>query len=388
MFNAKFYNDNRVRLLAECGDGLVIIAGNGLLQRVGDVNYSFRQDSNFLYLTGISEPDLVLVMNPSDKTEFVIVPDKDEVAVIFDGKEDTAEIEKVSGISSVLSETDGWAYIKKHATKQKTYFNNPSDSKVRGLFINPGRCVVYERLKQINPEPQDVRAILANLRMIKQDQEIVAISKAVAITKAALKRVESGISTSANEKDLLKQLNMHFIEHGVEHSFAPMVQGGKNATTLHYDKNNQELLENGAVLLDVGAEYQGYAADISRTYIKGENPRAQAVISAVKSVQEQVIAYVKPGVSWREMSDYALKLVADELLELGVITDEKEAQSYFPHAIGHFLGLDVHDVGDYTQPLQAGMVITVEPGIYIPEESIGVRIEDDILLTKTGAKVL
>ena len=145
---------------------------------------------------------------------------------------------------------------------------------------------------------------------------------------------------------------------------------------------------NTAILLDVGAEYAGYAADISRTYVKGKNDRAAAVIAAVKNVQSNLIAQVKPGVTWNELSEKALDMVADELLALKVITNKKDAQKYFPHAFGHFLGLDVHDVGDYSQPLAENMVITVEPGIYIPEEAIGVRFEDDILVTKTGAKVL
>ncbi len=388
MFNTEFYKNNRQRLLDECGDALVIIAGNGLLQRVGDVNYSFRQDSNFLYLTGISEPDLLLVMHPKNNIEFIIEPDKDEIAVIFDGDSNADEIIQTSGIGPTMSESEGWAYIKKHASAQKVYFNLPSETKVRGLFTNPGRQAAFGRLNELSPNIEDVRPILASLRMIKQDQEIAALTKAVEITKSALKKVEAGIEANLNEKDLLRDLNMHFMQQGVTHSFAPMVQGGNNATTLHYDKNNQKLQNNGAVLLDVGAEYEGYAADISRTYIKGSNKRAQQVIDSVRTVQEKVIAQVRPGVTWKELSETSLKLITIELKNLGVINDAKEAQTYFPHAIGHFLGLDVHDVGDYARALEAGMVITVEPGIYIPKEGIGVRIEDDILVTETGAKVL
>lgn len=388
MFNADFYTNNRKRLLEKCNNELVIVAGNGLLQRAGDVNFTFRQDSNFLYLTGISEPDLVLVMHPKEGIEFIIAPDKDEVAIIFDGQSDSAEFKKTSGISLTMNETEGWAYIKKHSAEQKVWFNSPSSTKVRGLFSNPGRQAAFERIKQLSMQPTDVRPLLAELRMIKQALEITAITKAISVTKSALKRVEAAVEQSSNEADLIKELSMYFVGQGVVHSFAPMAQSGKNATILHYDKNNQKLISNAAVLLDVGAEYGGYAADISRTYVKGNNARAKEVIAAVKSVQSQVISFVKPGVTWREVSDLALKLVADELKTLKVITDEKEAQDYFPHAIGHFLGLDVHDVGDYSRPLEEGMVITVEPGIYIPKESIGVRIEDDILVTKTGAKVL
>lgn len=388
MFNAEFYTQNRKKIKQAVGDELIIIAGNGLLQRAGDTNFAFRQDSNFLYVTGLSEPDLVLVINPNDNSERIIVPHKDEIAVIFDGDANHDELKAVSGVSTIMSEQEGWDYIKSCATKKAVHFNMPSEPKSRGLFTNPARAAVHAQLTKIGAKPKDIRRIMASLRMIKQPQEIAAITQAIHITKSALSDVAQHINAATNESDLLKVLSSAFINENVEHSFAPLIQAGKNATTLHYDKNNQPVHASNAILLDVGAEYAGYAADISRTYVKGKNDRAAAVIAAVKNVQSNLIAQVKPGVTWNELSEKALDMVADELLALKVITNKKDAQKYFPHAFGHFLGLDVHDVGDYSQPLAENMVITVEPGIYIPEEAIGVRFEDDILVTKTGAKVL
>jgi Xaa-Pro aminopeptidase len=388
MFSQQFYSQNRKKLIDSLPNTVIVIAANGLLQRSGDTNFTFRQDSNFLYLTGISEPDLLLVLNSATGDEYIVVPDKDEIAEIFDGVSDWQQIQKQSGIAKVVGEKEGWAYIRAHASKGQVSFNMPTSAKSRELFVNPNRRRVFERLKKLNQNVNDVRPQLASQRVIKQPAEIAAIQQAITVTYGALAIAQQSINSAATEKDLLRVINIEFANQDTVHAYEPIVAAGNNATTLHYVKNNAPIHSGDAVLFDVGAEVSGYAADISRTYIKGENKRASEVVEAVKSIQTELIAHIKPGVTWKFLSETALELTAQQLIKLNVITDKKDAQKYFPHAFGHFLGLDVHDVGGYSQPLAENMVLTVEPGIYIAKEGIGVRIEDDILITKTGAKLL
>lgn len=380
--------NNRSSLKKRVGSGIIVVAGNSLMQRTGDTNYPFRQDSDFLYLTGICEPKACLVIDIDADIEFILLDKKTGTAEIFDGNFDAQEIKSISGIAEIKSFKDGLAYIAAHAKKQKVYFNDVQNLNKVEFTLNDFRLIAKKRLKARRLDIVDVHPHIATLRMIKQSQEVTAIEQAVKVTKRSLQEVEAHIATSENEQDLLRVLNAQFINQSAKHAFAPLVQAGVNATVLHYDKSNQPLVQNSVVLLDVGAEIDNYAADISRTYVVGQNSQADEIIKAVQSTQAELINLIKPGATWRELSIRALELTAEQLIKLKIITNKNEAQKYFPHAFGHFMGLDVHDVGDYTQPLAENMVITVEPGIYVPEKGIGVRFEDDILVTKTGAKVL
>jgi Xaa-Pro aminopeptidase len=388
MFDAEFYTTNRSALTKRLKTGVVVIAGNALMQRTGDTNFAFRQDSDFVYLTGVTEPRACLVIDIDAGIEFIMVDKNTGVTAIFDGIFDSEEITKISGITDIRSYRDGFKHLSELSKVKKLYFNETKMRFISDTTLNGFRQSIKKRLTVKGLKTQDVRQYIAELRMIKQPQEIAAISQAVEITKRSLKKVEAHIVAAKNEQDLLHVLNMQFISQNSVHSFGPLVQAGANTTILHYEKSNQPLIQNGVVLLDVGAEVAHYAADISRTYIKGDNTQASDIIKAVQFVQAEIINMVKPGVTWRDISMKALELTAEQLIQLKIITNKNDVHKYFPHAIGHFLGLDVHDVGDYTKPLAENMVITVEPGIYIPEIGIGVRIEDDILVTKTGAKVL
>lgn len=385
-----FYTNNRKRLIAAYGSGVIVVAGNGLMQRSADTTYLFRQDSNVLYLTGLQEPGITLVIDVSTKKEFLIIPSREGVAAIFDGVLDEAFIKQQTGIGTILSEKEGFTKLRILAKSKKLYFNIPTKSLVGEINTNPHRQRVYAKLKKMSDQIYDIRPEIAKLRVIKQPAEIVILKKAIKITKDALKSIDQLLRTSTSEAELLNAISVYFAKKGVEHAYGPIVAAGNNATTLHYIKNNSNFVLGDAVLFDIGAEVEGYAADISRTYTTGvkSNTRPQIIINEVTQIQKALIAFVKPGITWEQLSQLSEKLVGESLAKLGVTDNKADTRKYFPHAIGHFLGLDVHDVGDYTQPLAEGMVITIEPGIYIPEEGIGVRIEDDILITKTGSKML
>lgn len=388
MFKAEFYKNNRANLAKLCPESIIIIAGNSLMQRTGDTNFIFRQDSNLLYLTGLLQPNTCLVINAKTGEEFIMLDKKTGTAEIFDGNFDESEISRVSGVALIKNYKDGLDYIVTKSKSSTVMFNDALAWNKVDFTINNHRQSVKRRLQARRIKIENVSPNLANMRMIKQPQEIEAIEQAVKITKQALTLAEQGIASVKNEQLLLATINVSFAKQGVVHAYEPIVASGKNATILHYVKNNASINNGDVVLFDVGAEVSGYAADISRTYIKGQNTRAVEIIKVVQGIQAAIISQIKPGATWKGLSELALKLTAKELIRLKVITEQKDAQKYFPHTFGHFLGLDVHDAGDYTQPLAENIVLTVEPGIYIPEEGIGVRIEDDILVTKTGAKLL
>lgn len=190
-----------------------------------------------------------------------------------------------------------------------------------------------------------------------------------------------------NEKDIERAISIGFLKSKSDgHGFDPIIASGKNAATLHYTKNNQSLNKDSLVLLDIGTKVNGYASDISRVWSIGGKPskRQQEIWQACLDIQETAFSLLKPGVMMREYQKQVEKQANTIFKKLGCSMAGKP----FPHGFSHFLGFDVHDAGDYTVPLEKGMVITVEPGIYLTDEGIGVRVEDDVLITEKGIKIL
>lgn len=387
-FTNTFYKNNREALKNIAADSLVLIAGNSLMQRSADTQFSFRQDSSLLYLTGATEPNMCLLINPRTNEEFIMIDTKRGVAKIFDGIHDETTLKRISGIKHIITIADGLDYIKEHHNKQPLLFNEVTASNKVDFTVNDFRKKIKRRLQARQIKTAPVQPLLARMRVIKQPEEIHAITKAVQITFSALAKAEQAIQAVKNEHELLQIIDTQFITASVGHAYSPIIAAGSNANTLHYIANDGPISNGDAVLFDVGAEYEHYAADISRTYIKGTNTRAQAVIDAVEQVQSAVINYIAPGITWKDITNKLLDATSVALKKLGIVHTPSEVRSYMPHAIGHFLGLDVHDSGDYSEPFTENMVFTVEPGIYLSSEGIGVRIEDDVIVTKTGAKIL
>jgi Xaa-Pro aminopeptidase len=226
--------------------------------------------------------------------------------------------------------------------------------------------------------------------MIKQPEEISAIQSAIDITAASLENAFK--SKYQYEYELEAEITAGFRRRGATgHAFAPIVAAGKRTCTLHNVANNAAIGKGELVVADVGADVEHYAADITRTVSFDEpSKRQQAVYDAVLEAQAFAFSLLKPGMSFQDYRDQTDNFIGEKQRKLGLIKtiNDENIRKYYPHSASHFLGLNVHDVGDYSQPLQAGSVITVEPGIYIPEEAIGVRIEDDVLITEKGIKIL
>jgi Xaa-Pro aminopeptidase len=397
-FTSDFFAANRARLRELfTGTAPIVIGANGLLQRGGDSAYGFAQDASFWYLTGLDEPDLVLVMD-RDK-EYLIAPTRDANRQAFDGAVEDDDLTRRSGITVIHEEEEGWDQLGGRIKKVKhvaTLAPPPAYIEHYGLYANPARAALLGKLRTHNPDLQllDLATHISRLRMIKQPAELAAIQAAIDVTAASLKDAfrPAKLKKYANEYELEAEIGYGFRKRGAEHhAFAPIVAGGRRACTLHNVANNAPLSADELIVVDVGAEVEHYAADITRT-ISPSTPtrRQQTVYAAVLETQAYAMEQLKPGVLMREYEHQIELFLGEKLRELGLIKtiDHENVRRFCPHATSHFLGLNVHDVGDYERPLEAGVVLTVEPGIYIPEESIGIRIEDDVLVTDKGIKNL
>lgn len=397
-FKSEFFTGNRQRLRELfTGTAPIVVTANGLLQRETDSTYAFAQDANFWYLTGIDDPDVILVMD-KDK-EYLILPKRSAVQEIFDGEIKASTLSKRSGIKNIMDDKDGWDQLENRLKKVKhvaTLAVPPAYVDHFGFYTNPARAALRDKLKSVNEniELLDVNLHLARLRMIKQPQELLAIQAAIDITidtyKAATRPAK--LAKYSHEYQLEAELSKGYRTRGATgHAFDPIVAGGKRACTIHNITNNGELSSGELVVIDTGAEVEHYSADITRTISIGPvSLRQQAVYDAVADVQQYAFGLLKPGVLLREYEQLIEHYMGEKLRELGLIKtiNHDDVRRFYPHAASHHLGLNAHDTGDYDRPLDVGAVLAVEPGIYIPNEGIGVRIEDDIVITASGIKIL
>ena len=397
-FSSEFFAANREKLQQLfMGTAPIVLAANGLLQRGGDSAYPFHQDANFWYLTGIDQPDIVLVMDKGK--EYLIVPGRDTSRSVFDGTIDIEALKRRSGIATVVDEKEGWKLLGarlKRAKHVATLAAPPRYIEAYGLYTNPARARLIKRLKELNDKLEllDLASHLVRLRMIKQPLELGAIQAAIDSTIDTLKEVTkpAKLAKYTYEYELEADISRGFRKRGAQgHAFEPIVASGIRACTLHNVANNGAFASDELIVCDVGAELDHYAADITRTYHMSQpSKRQRAVYDAVCEVQDFAKAQLKPGVLLKEYEQRVEQFMGECLRELGLIKtiEHDEVRKFYPHATSHFMGLNVHDVGDYSRPLEPGMVLTVEPGIYIPDEAIGIRIEDDVLVTEDGIVVM
>jgi Xaa-Pro aminopeptidase len=399
LFTADFFIGNRERLRQLfTGTAPIVLTANGLMQKGADEAYAFHQDRSFWYLTGIDDPNVILVMDKGK--EYLVVPELETVREMFDGAVNAQELTRKSGIQEVLSEKEGWRLLGSRIRKVKhvaTLAAAPKYIDFWGMYTNPARTELIRKLKKLNGDIEmlDLRSHLSRMRMVKQPAELDAIQHAIDITIDTLKEVTrpARMAKYAYEYELEAEITRGFRRRGATgHGFTPIVAGGERACTIHHIDNNGAFSANDLIILDVGVEYEHYNSDIARTVMIGKHQsrRQEAVFAAVLEAQDYAFSLLKPGVLSKDYEKQMEDFVGEKLRELGLIkTIERETvRKFFPHMTSHFLGLDAHDAGDYERPFEPGVVLAVEPGIYIPEEGIGVRIEDDVLITEDGMKVL
>jgi Xaa-Pro aminopeptidase len=398
IFTAEFFSANRERLRQLfTGTAPIVITANGLLQKSADEPFPFRQDSSFWYLTGIDQPGVTLVMDKGK--EYLIVPPRELVREQFDGAIDFGDLTRASGIADVQFEKEGWKQLEARLKKVQhvaTLGAAPRYIDFYGMYTNPARADLIARIKEANStiELLDLRQHLSRMRMIKQPLEIDAIQAAVDITIDTIKEITrpKQLAKYAFEYEIEADVTRGFRRRGAEgHAFSPVIAGGKNTCTMHHMTNNDALASGDLVILDIGAQVDHYASDVARTVSLGQPTRRQEQLyQAVLEAQEYAFSLLKPGQDFRKYEQAMEQFVGEKLRELGLIKSisKKTVRFFFPHATSHFVGVDTHDAGDYDTALEPGMVLACEPGIYIPEEGIGVRIEDDVLITSDGNKIL
>ncbi len=350
-FTAAFFVANRERLCTLfTGTAPIILTAHGIMQHAGDSTYPFKQDSNFWYLTGIEEPDVVLVIDKGK--EFLIVPEREATRRAFDGAIDKRKLSAISGISEILDENEGWKRLSARLKKVKTVATlaaPPAYIDTFGFYTNPARSVLINRLRDNNPniELLDLRQHLSMMRMVKQSQEIAAIQRAIDITGETIKDVRRKRDSFAFEYEIEASLSFGFRKRGARgHAFSPIVATGSNASIIHYTDNNAAINQRDLLLLDVGAEVHNYAADITRTIARHEpTKRQRKVYDAVREVQDYAYDLLHPGISIRAYEKNIEQFMGEKLRSLGLIkvVEHEFIRHYYPHATSHFLGLGVHE---------------------------------------------
>ena len=387
--NATFYEANRRHIIEKIGGSYVVLGAHRKLQQQSDMAYAFSQEPNFWYVTGITEADWYVVIAPDGK-DFLIRPERDEVHITFDGETAEADIIQLSGIHKILDPTEGQRELRRIARTHKLVHtvDHPSYASHYDFSCNPAIGTTKRMLKRIFDSVQDCTREFAVLRAIKQPEEVKIMQSAIDCTVAAFKQVREQFESFNHEYEIEAAFTYAFgMLGGYAHAYTPIVASGKNACTLHYINNRSPLRSGSLVLIDIGANVEGYAADITRTYeYKKSSKRQQQVQQTVVNAHEQIIKLIEPGLPVDLYQSNVDQIMTNALKELRLYESEASLRRYFPHAISHGLGIDVHDSLGAPRQFAENMVLTVEPGIYIPEENIGVRIEDDILVTKTGRR--
>ena len=410
------FRDRRQRLAGAMGAGVAVIPTAPERVRNRDTHFPYRFDSHFYYLTGFTEPEAVLVLIAGQAPRSVLFcREKSEEREIWDGfrhgpqaaseRFGFDEAHPISALdeklAALLEDQPALFYpvgADPEWDARAIRWLNAVRSKARAGVAAPDRV-------------QDVRALIDDMRLVKDTQELMLMRRAARIAAAAHRRAMQATRPGRNEYELEAELLYEFRRNGAQFpAYSPIVAGGANSCVLHYVFNDAPLREGDLVLIDAGCELDGYASDITRTFpVNGRFSGAQrAAYDIVLAAQAAAMDKVRPGSAWNEPHDAAVKVLVDGMRELKLLPGsaqeilEKETyKRFYMHRTGHWLGLDVHDAGEYKRSgswraLQPGMTLTVEPGLYIraaddvPEalRNIGIRIEDDVVVTGGGCEVI
>lgn len=400
-------------------NSLLVVSAARLVTRSRDTEFPFRQDSDFHYLSCFPEPDALILISNSDRFNgyhsALFCLEKDPLAEVWQGRRFGPDVAAESfdfDCAYELGDTEEKLlnYINGH---QHLYFAQGQNAELDALLFT---CLgaLRDAPKQSKSPPAsiiDSRILLHEMRLIKSGAEISVMREACAISASAHCRAMKFSKPGVFEYQLEAELHHEFTMRGAHYpAYGTIVGGGENACILHYTENKDELNAGDLVLIDAGGELHGYAADITRTFpVNGRFTFEQkALYNLVLAAQLASIDLFKPGNTLKQATDCAIDMITQGLLELGILSGDKEQnileqsyRQYYMHGLSHWLGLDVHDVGDYKvdgqeRVLQPGMVFTVEPGIYIAPDAdvdvkwrgIGIRIEDNIVITESGHDVL
>ena len=366
----------------------------------GDGTMGFVQNSDLFYLSGIDQEDTILLIYPDAKDgllkEILFVRETNETIATWEGAKLTKEqAKKVSGIQNIHWTTHFNQVLQSVIFQaQCIYLNSNEHPRYHGMVESAEMRFNKDIIKQYSLHAIERCApLLHQLRAVKQKQEIELIKHACSITRKGFERVLGFVKPGVMEYEIEAELIHEFIRNRSRgFAYAPIVASGESACVLHYIANDKQCKAGEVILIDAAAEYANYASDLTRSIpVSGKfTKRQKQVYSGVLRVMKAATKMLKAGNTFKEYNSAVGKLMEKELIDLGLLTlnDIKKQnpalpayKKYFMHGTSHFLGLDVHDVGDYAQPMKAGMILTCEPGIYIPQEKLGIRLENNILIT-------
>ena len=392
-FPHTFFTGNRQNLYKELKSGsALVLTAAAEMQYTLDASYPFSQEPNFWYLTGVNRAGWLLVVDVDSRTEYLVAPTVAEVHRIFDGSLSAEDAAKTSGVAHVIGKREGARIVKDLlARKGHVYTLLPQNVRHYGFHPNPAQRALVRKLRSAK-SLEDIRTTLTRQRAIKQPLEIDALQKAIDITLDGLRAIIRRLPDLKSENEAEAILAYEFRRRAARHGFEPIVAAGKNATTLHYENNNAALHGSDWLLMDVGASIHHYTADITRSLPLGKaTDRQLALYEALRQAQQDIIALIKPGTPIEEYAEQAEHVLYKAFARVDLVSGKFSRSALYkimPHAISHGLGYDPHDPlglsrGDTLKP---GMVLTAEIGIYLPDKSFGIRLEDDILVEPSGSR--
>ena len=394
----------REKLFASIPENSVVLLFSGVSKIVSeDEYYPFVANRNFFYLTGIEQENstLMLIKTPGEHKSYLFLDEYSELIERWTGKRLTFEkASQISDLDNIYSNNTFEEMLSMALAKENNMYGQISN-----LFIdlsneikikeNCSTQIFAKEMEEKYPhlKIENIYSYVVELRLVKSDLEVRQLEEAINATSTGINDLLLNLKVGVIEHELSDRFEYYGKTHGRRKlSFETIVATGKDATILHHPIPQQEgVVKDGElVLFDLGYQYNGYSADISRTFpVNGTFTDFQRrVYEAVLNCNKAVIDYVKPGLTILELQEYAISFFKKECKRLNLIKDEEEISKLYIHNVSHFLGLDTHDVGDRKRPLVPGNVITVEPGLYFVNEGVGVRIEDDVLVTETGSRCL
>ena len=415
--NPEIFKKRRQKVMAGLNGAALIVASHPELIRNDDVHYPYRQDSNLYYLTGFEEPESVLLLRPGQNPESVMfVRTKNMERETWDGFRFGPEATQKEFLVDAVYPIEDFEKKSVELLKgyeelyYRMYKNSDMDLKIQNVLLQLKRS--YGRSGYGLMTVKDADTFLGEYRLIKDENDLKNLRKACEISAEAHLQAMKFVRPNVTERQVQAVLSHTFYSQGsAREGYNYIVASGNNATTLHYNFNDQVCESGELLLIDAGCENNFHTGDITRTFpVNGRfTPIQKKVYEGVLKIQKEIIALINPGLFFKDLHAMGENLLTDLMLELSLVSGRKEDviksnehRKYYPHGIGHWLGMDVHDSGLYMikgqpRPIQAGMTFTVEPGLYIPANDksapaelrgIGIRIEDNILVTEKGCEVL
>ena len=398
------FKKNREKFISNLKtNAIAVFNSNDEYLRSGDQTFPFKQNADFFYLTGIDQEQSILLLfpdcpNPIYKSVLFLRQTNEHIAVWEGHKYTKKKATAVSGIENVYWLDEFWNIFYTIINYAETIYLNTNENDRASHEVSYRDLRFINQLKERYPLHEYKRSapILRSLRAVKSEVEILLTQKACSITDDAFRRVLKFVKPGVIEYEIEAEITHEFIRQGATgHAYSPIIASGANANILHYNDNNQICKDGDVILFDFGAEYANYNADLSRSipvngrFTKRQREAYNAVLYVMREARKMLIS----GTVWNEYHEEVGKIMTDQLIQLGLLDKfEVERQNpsmplykkYFMHGTSHHLGLDVHDFASRYKPFEPGNILTCEPGIYIKEERLGIRLENDILITDSG----